>query len=102
EAVELLCRNGEYETYTPQRLKLGRGEVGPSNLLLGFVRIARDDWVTSEVAVKPGEETVYVLDGRRDLVRGGVLVRREAPEPEQMTYPSIYHYLLYTHAASSF
>lgn len=64
---------------------LSRSQIGPAQYRDGFLRIGTNLDAT-ELAVRPGEEPVYEIDGsdadEREIERGGV--------------PSLYHWVLVT------
>ena len=65
---------------------LGWDEVGISDLNPEYVRIGKDEEFFTEIVVRKGEETIYVIDGS-EKSKGDI---------EQDRYSTIYHWILYT------
>jgi hypothetical protein len=87
--VEFLWDSG----HVPSELQFDRGTLRPSDYLIGYTRLNHCDWLSRETAVKPGEDTVYVIDARD--FQGYDLGRRKREVPEVMeTYPTVYHFIL--------
>jgi hypothetical protein len=62
--------------------ELARDEIGPSTVAPGFTRVGNETEHT-EVAVKTGEDTVYIL---ADDVPTEIVI--------ESTYPTLYHYII--------
>jgi len=68
---------------------LDRGEIGPSTLREGFIKVGTDMEHT-EIVARPKEDVIYVIDGTE-------------PEGSQLEegFPTIYHYLVAGYRAES-
>jgi len=68
---------------------LDRGEIGPSTLREGFIKVGTDIEHT-EIVARPKEDVIYVIDGTE-------------PEGSQLEegFPTIYHYLVAGYRAES-
>lgn len=80
------------EGHTSDDLRFSRVAVQPSKFLAGYVQLNYYEWISCETAVKPHEETIYVIDGRKH-VSGFVVRERQVPEITEQ-FPSIYHFIL--------
>jgi hypothetical protein len=87
--VEFLWDSG----YVPSELRFDRETLRPSDYLVGYTRLNGCDWLSRETAVKPGEDTVYVIDARESHGHGLGRREREVPEVTE-TYPTVYHFIL--------
>jgi hypothetical protein len=85
--VEFLLPSG----HVPDDLRFDCQALRPSIYLVGYVQLNHFAWISSETAVKPREDTVYVIDARELRGGGKVLRKREVPE---VTETSIYHFIL--------
>jgi len=75
------------ESNVGSQASVSRSAIGASALKSGFLRIGSVETgtdVQGEIAVRPGEETIYEL------------YSDEAPDPTFGTYRSIYHWILAT------
>jgi hypothetical protein len=68
------------EGYSPDEVRFSRDALKPSRFLVGYVQLNYYQWVSCETAVKPHEDTIYVIDGRKHAGCGFVMREREVPE----------------------